>query len=117
MFKNTSSTQEEVTNKFIEEFYKEYLGIENKCLQLCISFIIQSTNEDFWAVANKYLDKSEALPRGIFSLEGRRKDSESRGSEEKLNKMATELSEKERIILLHKVKSRKFKTDHTGFKK
>ncbi|PKK65008.1 hypothetical protein RhiirC2_786745 [Rhizophagus irregularis] len=68
MFKNTSSTQEEVTNKFIEEFYKEYLGIENKCLQLCISFIIQSTNEDFWAVANKYLDKSEALPRGIFSL-------------------------------------------------
>ncbi|POG74679.1 hypothetical protein GLOIN_2v1771116 [Rhizophagus irregularis DAOM 181602=DAOM 197198] len=30
MFKNTSSTQEEVTNKFIEEFYKESLGIEDK---------------------------------------------------------------------------------------
>ncbi|CAG8534863.1 12156_t:CDS:2 [Rhizophagus irregularis] len=77
MFKNTSSTQEEVTNKFIEEFYKESLGIEDKY-----------------------------LPRGIFSPEGRRKDSESRGSEEKLNKMATELSEKERIILLHKVKKK-----------
>ncbi|PKB98604.1 hypothetical protein RhiirA5_383801 [Rhizophagus irregularis] len=109
-----SSTQEEVTNKFIEEFYKEYLGIEDKCLH---EFYYTSTNEDFWAVANKYLDKSEALPRGIFSPEGRSKDLESRGSEEKLNKMATELSEKERIILLQKVKSRKFKADHTGFKK
>ncbi|GBC22105.2 hypothetical protein GLOIN_2v1787298 [Rhizophagus irregularis DAOM 181602=DAOM 197198] len=30
MSKNTSSTQEEVTNKFIEEIYKKYLGIEDK---------------------------------------------------------------------------------------
>ncbi|PKB99487.1 hypothetical protein RhiirA5_429607 [Rhizophagus irregularis] len=29
MSKNTSSTQEEVTNKLIEEIYKEYLGIED----------------------------------------------------------------------------------------
>lgn len=47
MFKNTSSTQEEVTNKFIEEFYKESLGIEDKCLQLCISFIIQVQTKTF----------------------------------------------------------------------
>ncbi|PKY50966.1 hypothetical protein RhiirA4_467752 [Rhizophagus irregularis] len=78
MSKNTSSTLEEVTNKFIEEFYKEYL------------------------------DKSEALPRGIFSPEGRSKDSESRGSEEKLSKMETELSERTKNIA-SKSGGRKFK--------
>ncbi|CAB4426288.1 unnamed protein product [Rhizophagus irregularis] len=92
MSKNKSLTQDEVTNKFIEGFYKEYLGIEDKCMH---KFYYTSTNEDFWTVANKYLDKSEALPRGIFPPE-------SRGSEENLNKMATELSEKERIISLQK---------------
>ncbi|PKY47141.1 hypothetical protein RhiirA4_462238 [Rhizophagus irregularis] len=99
MSNNTVLTQVTVVNKFIKEFYLEFMDIEKSCLQ---HFYYTKTVPEFRDdTAKAQLDTWEELPIGIYKEADRSKDMRSRELEEMLNQ--------ERIIFLQKEEIEKFK--------
>ena len=63
MSNNTVLTQVTVVNKFIKEFYLEFMDIEKSCLQ---HFYYTKTVPEFRDTAKAQLDTWEELPIGIY---------------------------------------------------